>query len=76
MVHRVVGDIGVEVDAAALSDGVGLHEPSDARVIDAVAVMVEADFGDPHLAGIAEPGGVAAAGHAIFIIGVDLHGRA
>ena len=38
--------------------------------------MVEADFGDPHLAGIAEAAGIARSWHAVLIIGVDLHGRA
>ena len=54
-VHRIPAHIGVEIDAAAMPDRVGLHEDPELGVIGAGLVMIEPRFGEPDLARIAEP---------------------
>jgi hypothetical protein len=75
-VHRIVAHIGVKVHAVAIADGVGLQEPAEGGGVGPGLVVVEAEFGDPRLAGVLEPAGVGGAGDAIFIIAVDDGGAA
>ena len=46
MIHRVPADIGVEVHAAGVADGVGLEELAEAGGVEPGLVIVEAQRGD------------------------------
>ncbi len=45
-VHRIIADVRIQIKPAGLSDGVGLQEPAEARVIDPIAVMECLDLRD------------------------------
>ena len=54
MIHRIISDIGIEVDLILISDGIGLHEPSDEGRVHPGFVVIEAKFRHPELASILE----------------------
>jgi hypothetical protein len=68
LIHRIVPDIGVEVDLVLRADGVGLQEPAGLWAVDAGLVMIELELRQPGLARVLEPAGVVACGDAILVI--------
>ena len=70
-IDRIPTGISVEINPARDPDGIGLHEPSQRRRVDAGLVIVHAKLGQPRLAGVLEPPAVGAARDAIFVIGID-----
>jgi hypothetical protein len=75
-VHRIIADMGVEVQPAGKADRVGLQKASKTGMIGARLVVVEAGFGQKRLAGILEAPGVAEARPSERVIAVDAGGRA
>jgi hypothetical protein len=53
-IHRIISDIGVEIVIAHVSYGIGLQKPPQARIIHPGLVVVERDFRQRGLAGVAE----------------------
>ena len=73
---QMLMDIGIEVHAAFGADWVGLHEPAERGRVHTGLVIVEAQFRQPCLPGIAEPPQPARARNAVFIVAVDRQHRA
>jgi len=70
-VHRIVPDIGIYVEPILIPDRIRLHEPAEPGRVHSGLVIIEAELGDPGLAGILEPALVAGPREAIFVVGVD-----
>ena len=69
-VNRITPDIAIHVHAIAVADGIGLHEAPEGGRVDARFVVIQAQLGEPRLAGISKPPEVGARRNAVFIISV------
>src|ERR1043165_4393722 len=67
MIDRIVADIFVEIELVGVPHRIGLQEPAERRRVDPGLVVVHAERGEPHLAGIAEPSGIGRGGEAGFV---------
>src|SRR5205085_3960597 len=70
-VHRIVSDIGIDVQAPFHPDRIGLHEPAHRGIIDAGTIVSHAELRHPSLPGIAEPPRQRTLDIAIFVIAID-----
>ena len=71
-VDRIVPHVPIQVQPVPIADRIGLHEPPQVGVVEAVAVVLDAPGGrDRQLAGVLQVLAVAGAGPAVFVIGVD-----
>jgi hypothetical protein len=64
LADRIIADIGIKIHLILVPHRIGLHETPERRGVEAGLVVIEAEFGDPGLAGIAEPPLVAGIGEA------------
>jgi hypothetical protein len=55
IIHRIVCDISVDVEAVIVADGVGLQEASELGGVDPRLVVVQLQLWQPGLAGVLEP---------------------
>jgi hypothetical protein len=82
-IDRIASHIIIQVRPVAVSNRIGLHEPTERRRIDAGFVIIHADLGEPRLAGILEPPEVrrrrnapgSRSGAGFFVVAVRCHHR-
>jgi hypothetical protein len=89
-INRVIPDVCIEVGLVLIPNRVNLQKPAERGGVDAGLVVPHAEFGQPDLAGVAEPvlasAEVGAVGlavgvdralrQAVFVVGIDLVQRA
>jgi len=69
-INRIIPHVGVEVKLILVPDGIDLQEPAKGGGVKAGLVVVEAELGQPGLAGVLEAALVRGAGDAVFVVGV------